>query len=210
MKFNSLVVAAMVIASVNAGGRDKGAGGHKHNDGSEPRSGAPFGLKVHPLFLAMSAKSLESGPDTSQNLDHTNNKGSHDLTKHEVYEDQNCKIISLILHDLQKSIFILFGKYLKSKATISRLQIKTDSPEPRKENRYLTPQSITSATMEEIKEKAIILRGEYVDFWGYFLDEKCSNKLNRLSSPEKIGRLKFFIGVPIKPSDFDKTQETAV
>ncbi|KAH6571132.1 hypothetical protein BASA60_007320 [Batrachochytrium salamandrivorans] len=165
--------------------------GHKHNDGSEPRSGAPFGLKVHPLFLAMSAKSLESGPDTSQNLDHTNNKGSHDLTKHEVYEDQNCKIISLILHDLQKSIFILFGKYLKSKVTTRELKTKIDSPEPRKANRYLTSQDIARATMEAIRGKAIILRGEYVDFWGYFLDEKCSNKLNRLSSPDRIGELDF-------------------
>ncbi|KAH6560734.1 hypothetical protein BASA62_010304 [Batrachochytrium salamandrivorans] len=40
MKFNSLVVAAMVIASVNAGGRKKSAGGHRHNDGSGPSSEA--------------------------------------------------------------------------------------------------------------------------------------------------------------------------
>ncbi|KAH6576303.1 hypothetical protein BASA61_004444 [Batrachochytrium salamandrivorans] len=59
MKFNALVVAAMVITSVNAGWRKKDAGGNRHNDGRRTLKG-PLGLTVRPLVLTLPPKSSES------------------------------------------------------------------------------------------------------------------------------------------------------
>ncbi|KAH6562285.1 hypothetical protein BASA60_004578 [Batrachochytrium salamandrivorans] len=61
MRVNVLFVAAMVITSVNAGRRKKGADQPKHHDGSKTSKG-PFGLTVRPLYLALPPTSSESGP----------------------------------------------------------------------------------------------------------------------------------------------------
>ncbi|KAH9252472.1 hypothetical protein BASA81_009596 [Batrachochytrium salamandrivorans] len=141
--------------------------------------------------------------DTSQDPEPTNNKD-------DIVETPECRVLFLILHDYQESIFMLSDKYFDSKFIISELQTKIGSSEPRKANRYLTSQDIARDTMEAIRGKAITLRNGHAGFWNEFLDERCTDESKKLSSPEKIGKLEFFIGYPIKSSDSDKTQETAV
>ncbi|KAH6566649.1 hypothetical protein BASA60_009344 [Batrachochytrium salamandrivorans] len=141
--------------------------------------------------------------DTSQDPEPTNNKD-------DIVETPECRVLSLILHDYQESIFSLSDKYFDSKFIISELQTKIDSSEPRKANRYLTSQNIARDTMEAIRGKAIILRNGHAGFWEDFLNEICTDKSKELSSPDKIGKLEFFIGYPVESSDSDKTQETAV
>ncbi|KAH6592739.1 hypothetical protein BASA61_004449 [Batrachochytrium salamandrivorans] len=63
MRVNVLVVAAMVITSVNAGWRKKDAGGNRHNDGRKTSKG-PLGLTVRPLSLVLPSKSSESEPSS--------------------------------------------------------------------------------------------------------------------------------------------------
>ncbi|KAH6584747.1 hypothetical protein BASA60_000842 [Batrachochytrium salamandrivorans] len=50
MRVNVLVIAAMVVTSVNAGGKERPRGWFKQGDGSGLKSKAPFGLRVYPLF----------------------------------------------------------------------------------------------------------------------------------------------------------------
>ncbi|KAH6564268.1 hypothetical protein BASA62_008007 [Batrachochytrium salamandrivorans] len=198
MKVNVLVVAAMVIASVNAGGRKKGAGGHRHNDDSMPRSGAPFGLKVYPLFPQ---KRPVHDSDTPQDLDHTNNKGDHDLAKHEVYEDPDCKILSRTLLDLQASIVDLSGEYHDNRSTIFELQIKMKNSEDEENGEQRASYSLAHAAMQKIKLKAITLKGEYKGLWKDLLDAGCLVDFNYSLSPEEIGRLGVFLDEWIEPSD---------
>ncbi|KAH6584185.1 hypothetical protein BASA60_001068, partial [Batrachochytrium salamandrivorans] len=176
MKVNVLVVAAMVIASVNAGGRKKGAGGHRHNDDSMPR--------IH-----------------SQDLDHTNNKGDHDLAKHEVYEDPDCKILSRTLLDLQASIVDLSGEYHDNRSTIFELQIKMKNSEDEENSEQRASYSLAHAAMQKIKLKAITLKGEYKGLWKDLLDAGCLVDFNYSLSPEEIGRLGVFLDEWIEPSD---------
>ncbi|KAH6601546.1 hypothetical protein BASA61_001925 [Batrachochytrium salamandrivorans] len=198
MKFNVLVIAAMVIASVNAGGRKKGASGHRHNDDSMPRSGAPFGLKVYPLFPQ---KRPVHDSDTLQDLDHTNNKGDHDLAKHEVYEDPDCKILSRTLLDLQASIVDLSGEYHDNRSTIFELQIKMKNSEDEEHSEQRASQSLAHAAMQKIKLEAITLKGEYKRLWKNLLDAGCLVDFNYSLSPEEIGRLGVFLDEWIEPSD---------
>ncbi|KAH6601982.1 hypothetical protein BASA61_001580 [Batrachochytrium salamandrivorans] len=97
-----------------------------------------------------------------------------------------------------------------SQFTILELQTKIDNSKPEKANKYRASQSLTKTTMEEIKGKAIILRKGYAEFWKDFSDEKCTDKSKQLSSPDKIGEIRIFIGDPMEPSNFDKNRETIV
>ncbi|KAH9246960.1 hypothetical protein BASA81_015473 [Batrachochytrium salamandrivorans] len=142
-------------------GVKKVQGGHRHNDDSMPRSGAPFGLKVYPLFPQ---KRPVHDSDTLQDLDHTNNKGDHDLAKHEVYEDPDCKILSRTLLDLQASIVDLSGEYHDNRSTIFELQIKMKNSEDEEHSEQRASQSLAHAAMQKIKLEAITLKGEYKDF----------------------------------------------
>ncbi|KAH6569996.1 hypothetical protein BASA62_004510 [Batrachochytrium salamandrivorans] len=66
MKVRTLIVAAMVITSVNAGGDDTPPSGAENSGGSRPKSGAPFGLRVIPLFQLPPRGSSGNGPNTPQ------------------------------------------------------------------------------------------------------------------------------------------------
>ncbi|KAH6589469.1 hypothetical protein BASA61_005600 [Batrachochytrium salamandrivorans] len=161
MKVNVLVVAAMVITSVNASW---------HELFTSCFWGRCMAREESNLNLV---KHME---DTSQDPDPTNNKDG-------IVETPECVALSLILHDYQDSIFMLSDKYLKSQFTINRIEIKISYSKPKKENRYRTLQSIAHATMEEIRGKATTLRNGHAEFWNEFLDEKCTDKSKKLSPP---------------------------
>ncbi|KAH6587742.1 hypothetical protein BASA50_011133 [Batrachochytrium salamandrivorans] len=71
MKVRTLIVAAMVITSVNAGGDDTPPSGAENSGGSRPKSGAPFGLRVIPLFQLPPRGSSGNGPNASQESETT-------------------------------------------------------------------------------------------------------------------------------------------
>ncbi|KAH6566651.1 hypothetical protein BASA60_009347 [Batrachochytrium salamandrivorans] len=179
MKVNVLVVAAMVITSVNAGGCGglwscfKGICGSKSGSSQDPPR-------------QNLGKSKGRDPIST-------NKGGHDLKGHGTVKLPDCDTLFSTLKDLQTSIFMLFGKYLQSKSTISRLDIKIDNSKPRKANKYHELQSIAKATMEDIKLKAIILKEEYEETWMSFEDAECLNQSNRLLPPKKIGNIRMFL-----------------
>ncbi|KAH6597730.1 hypothetical protein BASA50_004335 [Batrachochytrium salamandrivorans] len=198
MKVNVLVAASMVITSVSAAGKEGLRGCFRGICGSG--SEAPFGLRVHPLFPK---KRPAHDSNASQGFDPTKNKNG-------IVETPECVALSLILSDYQRSIITLSGKHLKSQFTILELQTKIDNSKPEKANKYRASQSLTKTTMEEIKGKAIILRKGYAEFWKDFSDEKCTDKSKQLSSPDKIGEIRIFIGDPMEPSNFDKNRETIV
>ncbi|KAH6578196.1 hypothetical protein BASA60_003733, partial [Batrachochytrium salamandrivorans] len=121
MKVNVLVVAAMVITSVNASWFDSFMG---------------YVGRICRLESA-SSRDFSEGE-----------WGGHDLKGHGTVKPPDCDTLFSTLKDLQTSIFLLFGKYLQSKSTISRLDIKIDNSKPRKANKYRELQSIAKATME--------------------------------------------------------------
>ncbi|KAH6572407.1 hypothetical protein BASA62_003410 [Batrachochytrium salamandrivorans] len=102
MKVNVLVVAAMVITSVNASW---------HELFTSCFWGRCMAREESNLNLV---KHME---DTSQDPEPTNNKD-------DIVETPECRVLSLILHDYQESIFMLSDKYFDSKFIISELQTK--------------------------------------------------------------------------------------
>ncbi|KAH6566681.1 hypothetical protein BASA60_009379 [Batrachochytrium salamandrivorans] len=132
MKVNVLVVAAMVIASVNAGGRKKGAGGHRHNDGSEPSSEAV----ISRVYVPVPVVSLESASSRDfsdeewavlEGRDPTSVQKARDLKDFGIIKTPDCDTLFAKLQDLQGRILQLSDKYSSCRLTLCGINIKRGS-----------------------------------------------------------------------------------
>ncbi|KAH9262719.1 hypothetical protein BASA83_013758 [Batrachochytrium salamandrivorans] len=203
MKVNVLVVAAMVIASVNAGGRKKGAGGHRHNDGSEPSSEAV----ISRVYVPVPVVSLESASSRDfsdeewallEGRDPTSVQKARDLKDFGIIKTPDCDTLFAKLQDLQGRILQLSDKYSSCRLTLCGINIKADSSKSNEIAGYLTSHATASGTMQRARQVAITLKEEYEETWMSFLDAGCLNQSNRLFTPEEIGKWVIFLGNPVK------------
>ncbi|KAH6582623.1 hypothetical protein BASA60_001868 [Batrachochytrium salamandrivorans] len=93
MKVRTLIVAAMVITSVNAGGDDTPPSGAENSGGSRPKSGAPFGLRVIPLFQLPPRGSSGNGPNTPQESETAKQEPTGGSDVKNIPKDLICKAI---------------------------------------------------------------------------------------------------------------------
>ncbi|KAH6589465.1 hypothetical protein BASA50_007158 [Batrachochytrium salamandrivorans] len=183
MKFRALVVAAMVIASVNAGGRDKA-------------------MECVGRICRLGQRLSHNSPD--------NGPGGHNLKGHDAAKPPDCDTLFFTLKDLQTSILGLSEEYHDGRSTICELQTIMENLEDEEDSEHRASQSLAHATMEDIKLKAITLKEEHKRTWMSFLNAGCSVKFNYLLSPEEIGGLGVFTSDETESSDCRRDQETSV
>ncbi|KAH9256866.1 hypothetical protein BASA82_001129 [Batrachochytrium salamandrivorans] len=153
MKFKALVVAAMVITSVNASWRRRFGSLFKQGDDSRPKSKAPFGLKMNPFFL-QKRPVHGSGPGPSQDsLDDSSDESQYSEPTDE--KDTICGDIKAKLSGLQDSIDNLDIDFKKCMPEFYKLMTWGLD----KEFVYTDSKGIvTMSTDEKIKAKALRVR----------------------------------------------------
>ncbi|KAH6593574.1 hypothetical protein BASA50_007243 [Batrachochytrium salamandrivorans] len=196
MKFRALVIAAMVIASVNAGGHDKLPSGVE-NSGDVSKAESKQSL-------------LQKNGAELKGRDPTSVKKTNNLKDYDTVKPPNCKILFAKLKRLQKRILQLSDKYNNCRLTLCKIHIKADSPKSGKVNKYFKSHSTTSGTMQKARQKATALKEEYEETWTSFEGAGCLDIFDQLLSPSKIGELKIFLGNSMKSSVCERIQETAV
>ncbi|KAH9256547.1 hypothetical protein BASA81_005236 [Batrachochytrium salamandrivorans] len=203
MKFNSLVVAAMVIASVNAGGRKKSAGGHRHNDGSGPSSEAVISrvyvpVPVVPSESASSRDFSEEEWAVLEGRDPISVQKVRDLKDYGTIKTPDCDTLFGKLQDLQGRILQLSDKYSSCRLTLCKININADRFKPEEMDEYLKSHATASGTMQRARQVAITLKEEYERTWMSFEDAGCLNQSNRLFTPKEIDKWVIFLGNPVK------------
>ncbi|KAH6601473.1 hypothetical protein BASA61_001956 [Batrachochytrium salamandrivorans] len=179
MKFRALVIAAMVIASVNAGGHDKLPSGVE-NSGDVSKAESKQSL-------------LQKNGAELKGRDPTSVKKTNNLKDYDTVKPPNCKILFAKLKRLQKRILQLSDKYNNCRLTLCKIHIKADSPKSGKVNKYFKSHSTTSGTMQKARQKATALKEEYEETWTSFEGAGCLDIFDQLLSPSKIGELKIFL-----------------
>ncbi|KAH6575190.1 hypothetical protein BASA60_003174 [Batrachochytrium salamandrivorans] len=190
MKFNALVVAAMVITSVNAVFLGK-LSSEVENSGDKSGSVVPSSV-----IRKLDTKAGSSGEEKSAN----------DSNMRDTENNPACRRVYPILKDLQEHILKLSEEYHDHRLALCKIKGKTDNSKSDEADEYLKSHSTTSATMQRIKQKTITLKGEHEKAWMSFANAGCLNQSNQLLSSGKIGGMKFSLGNSIKPSNCGGTR----
>ncbi|KAH9271299.1 hypothetical protein BASA83_006628 [Batrachochytrium salamandrivorans] len=160
MKFNALVVAAMVITSVNA------------------------------VFLGKLSSEVENSGDKSGLIPRLvvlgEEKSANDSNMRDTENNPACRRVYPILKDLQEHILKLSEEYHDHRLALCKIKGKTDNSKSDEADEYLKSHSTTSATMQRIKQKTITLKGEHEKAWMSFANAGCLNQSNQLLSPAKL------------------------
>ncbi|KAH9246521.1 hypothetical protein BASA81_015936 [Batrachochytrium salamandrivorans] len=178
MKFNALVVAAMVITSVNAVFLGK-LSSEVENSGDKSGSVVPSSV-----IRKLDTKAGSSGEEKSAN----------DSNMRDTENNPACRRVYPILKDLQEHILKLSEEYHDHRLALCKIKGKTDNSKSDEADEYLKSHSTTSATMQRIKQKTITLKGEHEKAWMSFANAGCLNQSNQLLSSGKIGGMKFSLG----------------
>ncbi|KAH6570199.1 hypothetical protein BASA62_004432 [Batrachochytrium salamandrivorans] len=171
MKFNTLVVAAMVIASVNATWNSKVPGCLRGSCGSRPRLSR--GVGETGSDTPQGPKIIEKGLASNPHM-----KGdSQELT---------CNAILLGLYDLQKDILELSCEFRYNRLSLYIIHSGATT---------LTDETIEASTASSFKVKAELetieaefakFEAEYHRVWGQLEQNSCSAKYYNTMSPKEL------------------------
>ncbi|KAH6593576.1 hypothetical protein BASA50_007245 [Batrachochytrium salamandrivorans] len=195
MKFRALVVAAMVITSVNAVWHER----------------LPDCVgRICRLGSASSRDFSDEEWAELKGLDPISIKEANDLKDYGTIKTPDCWSLFSKLQKLQKRITKLSDKYSSCQSALCKIKIKTDSSKFDEVDEYLTSHSTIEFTVQKIKELAITLKEEYKETWISFLNAKCLDQSNPFFSPSKIGELKIFLDDSMKPPSCERDRGIAV
>ncbi|KAH6595131.1 hypothetical protein BASA50_006117 [Batrachochytrium salamandrivorans] len=163
MRVNVLVIAAMVVTSVNAGGKERPRGLFKQGDGSGLKSKAPFGLRVYPLFPK---KRPVHDSGASQDTDPTSKESSNGSDDDAAKKNQPASLsISNNLKD--------------NKETLKTEEIG---------NRFAS-YNLVNAKLETIKKRFVVSDEYYRETYGELVQNDCSTEFPRLIPPKEMMEL---------------------
>ncbi|KAH6601474.1 hypothetical protein BASA61_001957 [Batrachochytrium salamandrivorans] len=178
MKVNVLVVAAMVIASVNAVWHER----------------LPDCVgRICESWFASSRDFSEKEWNKLKGRDPTSVQDAHDLNEYGIIKNPDCWSLFAKLKDLQKRITRLSDKYSSCQSALCKIKIKTDSSKSNEIAEYLKSHSTIELTVQKIERAATALRKEYKETWISFLNAKCLDQSNPFFSPSKIEELEIFL-----------------
>ncbi|KAH6580109.1 hypothetical protein BASA60_003011 [Batrachochytrium salamandrivorans] len=174
MKFNILVVAAMVITSVNAGWhrRPKVVPG---GDDSKPGS--------------VSSQDLSEGDSSmSQDTDHTNKESSNDSDTNVVSENIFCDFLTLAAKDLQASLVERADEFRGHLASLHMLQETAETlKEEQMENHSASTERV-NGILEAIKKEFAKLLKEYYEVWGNVEKQRMFGRRLLLDRSRRYGK----------------------
>ncbi|KAH6596505.1 hypothetical protein BASA50_005055 [Batrachochytrium salamandrivorans] len=175
MKFNILVVAAMVITSVNAGWhrRPKVVPG---SDDSKPGS-----VSSHDLS--------EGDSSLSQDTVHTNKESSNDSDTNVVSENIFCDFLTLAAKDLQRNLVERADEFRDHLASLHMLQEKEDTLKDEQMENHSASTERVNGILEAIKEEFAKLQKEYREVWEMLKNNGCLVEDYYLIDPQDMARV---------------------
>ncbi|KAH6568292.1 hypothetical protein BASA50_010520 [Batrachochytrium salamandrivorans] len=188
MRVNVLVVAAMVITSVNAGWRKKDAGGNRHNDGRKTSKG-PLGLTVRPLSLVLPSKSSESEPSSELSpkspvhplslvLPQTSSESDESTSQKPDHPKKTpvCDPIVIELYTLWGKAYVLdltIQTQMPILSNIVKEESESNALKIKKVEDWFESHPGDKATIKEMRTEHADLMREYYEVWKQFLGSGC-------------------------------------
>ncbi|KAH6580111.1 hypothetical protein BASA60_003013 [Batrachochytrium salamandrivorans] len=175
MKFNILVVAAMVITSVNAGWhrRPKVVSG---SDDSKPGSVSSYELP-------------EGDSSLSQDTVHTNKESSNDSDMNVVSENIFCDFLTLAAKDLQRNLVERADEFRGHLASLHILQEKEETLKDEQRENHSASTGRVNGILEAIKKEFAKLEKEYREVWGMLKNNGCLVEDYYLIDPQDMARV---------------------
>ncbi|KAH6577969.1 hypothetical protein BASA60_003816 [Batrachochytrium salamandrivorans] len=207
MKVNALVVAAMVITSVNASpfgifkvwlGIDSGS--------QEPAS--PSDSPEHGPGLVLPSDSQDSTLNDTQDLDPYNQDpadGSNDGD-----EESTCDSIIADLKELQVKMLGLDEQFRNQLPTLYELKSRVDDLKDEEMDDYHASRREVEATLEDIKAEFINSSAKYSEGWATLIAKGCLDDHVHLMSPEGMMQISMFFDELQSSSGYEKSPEKGV
>ncbi|KAH6564499.1 hypothetical protein BASA62_007873 [Batrachochytrium salamandrivorans] len=174
MKFNVLAVAAMAIASVNAGGRKKFPGYSEDNDEPAP---------------AMTHDSFDGDSGESKDPESTKKESADDSNVNGAGNPPVCDDLLLKLRDLQEDLFDFSCNFQSDFMSSQGLKGKMDSLKSGKMNDSPELREEVNAKLDDTKNRFADFKAKYTEAWAEFVAAGCSVKSSDSVSPKEIEKV---------------------
>ncbi|KAH6591486.1 hypothetical protein BASA50_008662 [Batrachochytrium salamandrivorans] len=207
MRFNALVVAAMVITSVNASpfGIFKVWLGI---DGGSQEPASPSDSPEHGPGSVLPSNSQDSTLNDAQDLDPYNQDpadGSDDGD-----EKSTCDSIIADLKELQVKMLELYEQFRAQLPAFYELKSRADDLKDEEMDNYHVSRREVEATLEDIKAEFTYLNARYSEGWADLIHKGCWNDYLHLMAPEEMTQIGIFLNVLQSSSEYEKPHEKGV
>ncbi|KAH9255664.1 hypothetical protein BASA81_006270 [Batrachochytrium salamandrivorans] len=186
MRVNVLVIAAMVVTSVNAGGKERPRGLFKQGDGSGLKSKAPFGLRVYSLFPK---KRPVHDSGASQDTDPTSKESSNGSDDDAAKKESACKRLASELLYLQQRIFEHFDEFHIQLSISNNLKDNKETLKTEEIGNRFASYNLVNAKLETIKKRFVVSDEYYRETYGELVQNDCSTEFPRLIPPKEMMEL---------------------
>ncbi|KAH6584745.1 hypothetical protein BASA60_000840 [Batrachochytrium salamandrivorans] len=181
-----LVIAAMVVTSVNAGGKERPRGLFKQGDGSGLKSKAPFGLRVYSLFPK---KRPVHDSGASQDTDPTSKESSNGSDDDAAKKESACKRLASELLYLQQRIFEHFDEFHIQLSISNNLKDNKETLKTEEIGNRFASYNLVNAKLETIKKRFVVSDEYYRETYGELVQNDCSTEFPRLIPPKEMMEL---------------------
>ncbi|KAH6564098.1 hypothetical protein BASA50_004020 [Batrachochytrium salamandrivorans] len=209
MKFNALVVAAMVITSVNAGLGDKG---DKTNwKGSTGSLTEQTGAKVKG-WLVKGGSMFKSAMTRSQSLSNLNKEDKKDEEDEEDEEDAEidpvCPVIYTKSLEIQRTLSGLTPSFVDSMIVLSDIESKMENLDSEELQVYSAVRSEVRTELQAIETKYTTLSEKYYRYLEMLEVGECPDKSDGASLPKELMPLDAYLDEDLKSLDY-KTNDNS-
>ncbi|KAH6585526.1 hypothetical protein BASA50_001135 [Batrachochytrium salamandrivorans] len=179
MKVKALVVAAMVITSVNAGWRRRFKDLFGGN-GGKPRS-------VFPQDLSMNEWSM------SQDTEPTKKESADDSNMNGIGKNLICDFLISIAEDLHRNIFGNVDEYRSHLSVLYTLQGKAENLKEEEKEDHSASFEHVNGRLQAIKGEFTSLKDRYLEMLKQLVRNECMTESVHLTSPEDMERIDIFL-----------------
>ncbi|KAH6591483.1 hypothetical protein BASA50_008659 [Batrachochytrium salamandrivorans] len=206
MKVNALVVAAMVITSVNADWLDRFINWLGYRYDSELVF--PPSIPEHGPGSVLPSNLPDSTLDDAQDLDPYNQEpgdGSNDGDK-----KPTCNSIIADLKKLQVKMIELAQKYQDQLPAFYDLKSRVDGLKDEEMDDYHASRREVEATLEDIKAEFTNLNARYSEGWATLTGKGCVDDYIQLMAPAEMTQIGIFLDELQSSSEYEKAHEDDV
>ncbi|KAH9271406.1 hypothetical protein BASA83_006498 [Batrachochytrium salamandrivorans] len=179
MKVKALVVAAMVITSVNAGWRRKP---RVFVGGDDSKPGSVFSQDL-----------TETGPSMSQDIEPTKKESADDSNMNGIGKNLICDFLISKAEGLHRNIFGNVDEYRSHLSVLYILQEKAENLKEEEKEDHSASFERVNGGLQAIKEEFTSLKDRYLQILKQLVRNECMTESVHLTSPEDMERIDIFL-----------------